>query len=73
MLNPEVNVTSTTVLQGRYFGPLYDIFHDILNNALDYEKLHRMRQKWIISVTEEDGSMLIQVSNPIRKEDVKCG
>ena len=58
-------------MQGRYFGPLYDIFHDILNNALDYEKLHKMRQKWIISVTEEDGSMLIKVSNPISKEDVE--
>lgn len=69
--NPEMNITSSTVLQGRYFGTLYDIFHDILNNAMDYEKLHRMRQKWIISVTEEDGSMIIKVSNPIREKDVE--
>ena len=71
MPNPQVNVTSTSVLQGRYFGPLYDIFHDILNNALDYEKLHEMRQRWIIDVAEEDGSMHIKVSNPIRKDDVE--
>lgn len=71
MPNPQVNVTSTSVLQGRYFGPLYDIFHDILNNALDYEKLHEMRQKWIIDVAEVDGSMHIKVSNPIRKDDVE--
>lgn len=71
MPNPQVNVASTTVLHGQYFGPLYDIFHDILNNALDYEKLHKMRQKWVIDVAEEEGFMLIKVSNPIRKEDVE--
>ena len=71
MPNPQVNVASTTVLHGQYFGPLYDIFHDILNNALDYEKLHKMRQKWVIDVAEEKGYMLIKVSNPIRKEDVE--
>lgn len=71
MPSPQVSINSASVLQGRYFGPLYDIFHDILNNALDYEKKHRMKEKWIIDVREDDGYMVIVVSNPIRKEDIE--
>lgn len=71
MPNPQVSVSCPSVLQGRYFGPLYDIFHDILNNALDYEKQNKMGQRWAIDVTEENGYMHIKVSNPIRKEDIE--
>ena len=70
MLRTQVTDNSTTTLQGRYFGTLYDIFHDMLNNALDYEKESHINEECCIDVSEEDGYLHIQVSNPILEKDV---
>lgn len=70
ILKTRVADNSATTFQGRYFGTLYDIFHDILNNALVYEKKNRLNGECEIKVAENDGYLQIQVSNPIREEDV---
>lgn len=70
MLKTKVVDNSTTTLQGRYFGTLYDVFHDILNNALVYEKEKRLNGDCEIIATEDNGFLRIQVSNPVREEDV---
>lgn len=70
ILRTRVVDNSATTFQGRYFGTLYDIFHDILNNALVYEKKNRLNGECEITVTENDGYLQIKVRNPIREEDV---
>lgn len=70
ILRTRVSDNSATTFQGRYFGTLYDIFHDILNNALVYEKKFRLNGECEITVTENKGYLKIRVSNPIREEDV---
>ncbi len=69
LLNPKVVDKSVSILRGQFFGTLYDIFHDILNNALDYEKETHVNGKIEISVEDIDGWLKVQVSNPVRKED----
>lgn len=70
MLTTRVKDDSTITLQGRYFGTLYDIFHDMLNNALDYEKSSHINGECSIDVSEEDGYIHIQVRNPILEDDI---
>lgn len=69
-LRTKVKDESTSTFQGRYFGTLYDIFHDLLNNALNYERTTGIGGVCDICVEENDGKLMIEVSNPIRKEDV---
>lgn len=71
MLKTRVTDDTTITLQGRYFGTLYDIFHDMLNNALDYEKSSHINGECSIEVSEEDGFIHIQVSNPILDDDIE--
>ena len=70
ILKTRVTDNSATTFQGRYFGTLYDIFHDILNNALVYEKEYRLNGECEIKVAESEDYLQIQVSNPVREEDV---
>lgn len=70
ILKTSITDNSSTTFQGRYFGTLYDIFHDILNNALVYEKKNRLNGECKIIVNENDGYLQIKVSNPVRDEDV---
>lgn len=70
MLKTTVSDKSTTTFQGRYFGTLYDIFHDILNNALDYAKRSHVKGDCSISTSEAHDYLHIRVGNPIRKEDI---
>ena len=70
ILRTGITDDSTTTFQGRYFGTLYDIFHDVLNNALVYEKKNRLNGECKIAVNENEGYLQIEVSNPIREEDV---
>lgn len=70
ILRTNITDNSSTTFQGRYFGTLYDIFHDILNNALVYEKDNRLNGECKIVVKENDGYLQIKVSNPVRDEDV---
>ena len=70
ILRTNVTDNSTTTFQGRYFGTLYDIFHDILNNALVYEKKNKLNGECKIIVNENEGYLQIEVSNPVRDEDV---
>ena len=70
MFRTKVTDNSNTTLQGRYFGTLYDIFHDMLNNALDYEKERHINKECCIDISEEDGYLHIEVANPILEKDV---
>ena len=70
ILRTNVIDNSITTFQGRYFGTLYDIFHDILNNALVYEKKNRLNGECKIVVNENDGYLQIEVSNPVHDKDV---
>ena len=70
MLRTQVTDNSTTTFQGRYFGTLYDIFHDMLNNALDYKKESHINEECCIDVSEEEGYLHIKVANPILEKDV---
>lgn len=70
ILRTSIADNSTTTFQGRYFGTLYDIFHDVLNNALVYEKKNRLNGECKIAVNENNGYLQIEVSNPVREEDV---
>lgn len=70
LLKTRIEDNSSSTFKGQYFGTLYDIFHDILNNALDYEKKKSLGGLCHIKVDESDGWIGIMVSNPIRQEDV---
>lgn len=70
LLRTSISDNSATTFQGRYFGTFYDIFHDVLNNALVYEKKNRLNGECRIVVNENDGYLQIEVSNPVREEDV---
>ena len=57
--------TDKDELKGEYFGALYDMFHDLLNNAQDNENVTKVGGNCIINVSQELGFLNIEVSNPI--------
>ena len=51
---------------------MHDLFHDILNNVLDYEKKrNNIKGKAIATINEKDSTLYIEVVNPIAIEDVQ--
>jgi hypothetical protein len=51
---------------------MHDLFHDILNNVLDYEKKRKsIKGKAVATIVEKDSVLYIEVTNPIVEEDVK--
>ncbi len=65
-------INSTSSFKGEYFGAMHDLFHDILNNVLDYEKKrNNIKGKAVATITENDSILYIEVVNPIALEDVQ--
>lgn len=67
-LKTNVECSSDTVIHGRYFATLYDMFHDILNNILYYVRNNNVKHECNINVIEVNDSLNIRVSNPIDEE-----
>jgi hypothetical protein len=66
------NISSVSSYKGEYFGAMHDLFHDILNNVLDYEKKRKsIKGKAVATIVEKDSVLYIEVTNPIVEEDVK--
>lgn len=57
--------TDRDELRGEYFGTLYDMFHDLLNNAQDNENETKVGGDCVINVSQEAGYLNVRVSNPI--------
>lgn len=57
--------TEKDEIRGEYFGTLYDMFHDLLNNAQDNENETKVGGLCIISVSKDNGFLNIKVSNPV--------
>lgn len=71
-LSVQKNINSTSSFKGEYFGAMHDLFHDILNNVLDYEKKRRsIKGEAVATIIEKDSTLYIEVTNPIAKEDVQ--
>ena len=60
-LKTEFEGNSTTILHGNYFGTIYDIFHDILNNVLEYEQNHNVDRTCRIVMEEVNDYLNIKV------------
>ena len=70
-LKTEFEGNSTTILHGNYFGTIYDIFHDILNNVLEYEQNHNVDRTCRIVMEEVNDYLNIKVINPIDPKDAE--
>lgn len=70
-LYPNINNESTSLFVGKYFNIIYDIFHDLLNNVLNYQKEKGCSIDCKISITEEDSFLAIKVNNWIAPEDIE--
>lgn len=55
-------------IKGMYFGALYDMFHDLLNNAQNNENQTSVGGVCDIEIREENEYMFITVSNPLIPE-----
>ena len=60
---------STSLFSGRYFNDIYDIFHDLLNNILNYQKKKAQVVDCKIQVDEDEELLHIIISNWIAPED----
>lgn len=71
ILHIEVENLSTPLFRGYYFNTFNDLFHDLLNNVLDYEKKGRVaRGGCKIQIIEHEDVIQIKVSNPVNTEDI---
>lgn len=71
ILHVEVENLSTSLFRGYYFNTFNDLFHDLLNNVLDYEKKGRVaRGGCKIQIIEHEDVIHIKVSNPVNTEDI---
>lgn len=68
-LSCSIENTSTTSFAGRYFNYVYDIFHDLLNNVLNYQKKKSKIVDCNIKVYEEEELLNIIISNWIDSDD----
>ena len=63
-------INAPTLFAGRNIGHFYAMFHDILNNVVDYyEGKGRTIAPCVIQISESHGFLQIKVSNTIEKED----
>lgn len=66
----EREINSPTLYAGKNIGHFYAMFHDILNNVVDYyEGKGRTVAPCKIQISESLGFLEIRVSNPVEKED----
>lgn len=65
-----IECDSLSELKGKYFSTLYDMFHDIMINALNYEREKHTGGICRINVAERKDTLKINVSNPIISENV---
>ena len=68
-IHKEIN--SPSLFNGKYFGAMHDLFHDILKNILDYQKKRKNVKGEVSAVIAEEGDMLnVTISNPIAEQDI---
>lgn len=69
-INEELNITSNTKISGRTIGHFYAMFHDILNNIVDYyEGKGCQTAPCKVSIWEEYGFLKMLFTNKVQKED----
>ena len=66
----EVECDSFSELKGKYFSTLYDMFHDIMINALNYEREKHTGGICRINAIENEDILKINVSNPIISDNI---
>lgn len=67
--NVDIENNCTSLFKGDYFNNLYDIFHDILSNALNYQKKVNRDIECKIKINEDAHLLTIIVSNWIDDSD----
>lgn len=66
-----IDINDNSKYSGDYFNAIHDIFHDMMNNILGYErKRTNQRGKGIIRISNIDDKLEIEVSNPVEELDV---
>lgn len=69
-LHPNIFNNSQSLFVGDYFNIMYDIFHDLLNNVLNYQKEKGQSINCSINIDEEDNFLHIKVKNWVAAEDI---
>lgn len=67
--DPEIHAEN--VYNGKYLSRFNDLFHNLLNNVLDYNKGKNRNGKCRIFILEENDWLTINVSNDIDPEDTQ--
>ncbi len=66
------SINDNTRYKGDYFNAVHDIFHDMMNNILQYEaKRPSLKGKGEIHISKEKECLIIEVSNPVDPRDSK--
>ena len=66
-----LSIKDAHLYNGVHFNAFHDIFHDMMNNILGYEaKRPELKGKGAICITNQDGVLTIEVSNPLNSSDV---
>lgn len=67
----KISIEDTATYDGKYFNAIHDIFHDMMNNILAYEKKRpQFKGMAEIKISETDSRLSIEVSNPLEKSDI---
>lgn len=67
----DLTITSTTKIAGKNIGHFYAMFHDILNNVVDYyEGKGEHIAPCKVNIWEESGYLKMEFSNEIQNDDI---
>lgn len=68
----KISITDTSIYNGKRFNAIHDIFHDMMNNILEYEaKRPNCKGKSKINIARDGNILRIIVSNPIDEADIQ--
>lgn len=61
---------STSLFDGKYFNSMYDILHELIINALNYQNKCSRNLKCSLNVEEKDNFLKLTMSNELIEKDV---
>lgn len=70
-INPKITYETVSLIKGNYFNHIYDLFHELLNNILNYQKTKTQNVHSEIKIKEDGDILVIVVSNWIDANDAE--
>lgn len=70
-IDPTPHISSDKVYKGKYLTHFNDLFHNLLNNVLTYNKRKSRNGECDITISEEKEWLCIEVANKIEDEDIE--